>query len=356
MAKRIVIVGAGLVGLASAWALLQRGYAVTLIDRSASGRESSWAGAGILSPLLPWDYPAAVSDICLAAMRAYPDWVAGIAAASGKDPEYWMCGMTILGVQATPTITAWCTAHGMALAAHDDGLRLPGVAQVRNPRLADALRTAILNSGGMLVECCEVLRIETDGLRVQTLVTSAGEMVCDELVIATGAWSGLALPGMSAVPGVKPMRGQMVLFELPPGVLDSVLYHDGFYLVPRRDGHILAGSTVEDAGFDKSTDAETAARLQARAWELLPALADHAPVRHWAGLRPGSPDNIPVMDRHPEFANVYVNAGHFRYGVTMAPAAAEHVADLIEGRTPALDPAPYRWAAITERLAASERA
>lgn len=346
---RCVIIGAGLVGLATAWTLLQRGHAVTLIDRSASGRESSWAGAGILSPLLPWDYPAAVTDLCLASMRAYPDWVAAVAAASDKDPEYWPCGMTLCDTRLTPAIADWCAAHDFPLAATPDGLHLPSIAQVRNPRLADALRTAVERAGGVLIERCDVSHVQTDATRVRALATSAGWIDCDALVIATGAWSGLDLPGVAAVPRVKPMRGQMLLFQMPPGLLDGVLYRHGFYLVPRRDGHILAGSTVEDAGFDKTPDAQTAARLQDQAAALLPALAGHAPVRHWAGLRPGSPDNIPVIDRHPDFANVYVNAGHFRYGVTMAPASAEHVADLIEGRATALPAAPYRWEALATR-------
>jgi glycine oxidase len=132
-------------------------------------------------------------------------------------------------------------------------------------------------------------------------------------------------------------------------MLDTLLYRSGLYLIPRRDGHVLVGSTLEDAGFDKTTDELTRQRLHAEAAELLPALRMLQPVRHWAGLRPGSPDNIPVIDRHPDFDNVFVNAGHYRYGVTLAPASAELLVDLMEGTSPALDPAPYRWQAALER-------
>ena len=121
------------------------------------------------------------------------------------------------------------------------------------------------------------------------------------------------------------------------------------YLIPRRDGHVLVGSTLEDAGFDKSTDAATRQRLHLEAAEQLPALGTIQPVQHWAGLRPGSPGNIPVVDRHPDFDNVFVNTGHYRYGVTLAPASAELLADVMEGQRPALDPAPYRWQAALER-------
>jgi len=141
----------------------------------------------------------------------------------------------------------------------------------------------------------------------------------------------------------------MLLFKLDPGVLDTILYRNGLYLIPRRDGHVLVGSTREDAGFDKSTDGATRQRLHAEAAELLPALASIQPVQHWAGLRPGSPDNIPVIDRHPDFDNVFVNTGHYRYGVTLAPASAELLVDVMEGNTPVLDPAPYRWQAALER-------
>ncbi|MHB8759852.1 MAG: NAD(P)/FAD-dependent oxidoreductase, partial [Thiobacillus sp.] len=99
----------------------------------------------------------------------------------------------------------------------------------------------------------------------------------------------------------------------------------------------------------KSTDAATRMRLHAEAAELLPALKPVEPIRHWAGLRPGSPDNIPIIDRHPDYDNVFVNTGHYRYGVTLAPASAELLADVMEDRTPALDPAPYRWQAALAR-------
>jgi len=141
----------------------------------------------------------------------------------------------------------------------------------------------------------------------------------------------------------------MLLFKLEPGQLDTILVHKGLYLIPRRDGHVLAGSTLEDAGFDKATDPATRRRLHAESARLLPALTRLEPVRHWTGLRPGSPGNIPVIDRHPDFDNVFVNVGHYRYGVTLAPASAELLADLMEGTPPAVDPTPYRWQAALER-------
>jgi glycine oxidase len=358
----LIIIGTGVSGLSAALTLLQRGHQITLLERGTVGHESSWAGGGILSPLLPWDYPEAVSALALRSMAAYADWVAKIEAISQLDAEFWRCGMLALDVAEPEQALAWCAAHGMTAERHcpdtpnlapgictHNPVWLPEVAQARNPRLVAALRAAVLKLGGVIHEHCPATGVEVQGGRVTAVQTATGVFPADSVVVATGAWSGLGLGALAPMPQVRPIRGQMLLFRLEPGVLDTILFRKGLYLIPRRDGHVLVGSTLENAGFDKSTDEATRRRLHAEAAELLPALKDIQPVQHWAGLRPGSPDNIPIIDRHPDFDNVFVNIGHYRYGVTMAPASAELLVDLMEGNSPALDPAPYRWQAALER-------
>ena len=349
-----LILGAGVSGLSTALALLKRGYGVTLLDRGAVGGESSWAGGGILSTLLPWDYPEPLSRLALRSMAAYADWVADIEVRSGRIAEYWQCGMRVLGATQPDTSLSWCKAHGLtAQIMHTntgDSLWLPDIAQVRNPRLVAALRAAVVHLGGVIREHCPATGVLTLGGRVTAVQTAAVDTFpADSVVLATGAWSGLGLAGLAATPQIRPIRGQMLLFKLEPGVLDTILYRNGLYLIPRRDGHLLVGSTTEDVGFDKSTDIVTCQRLHAEAAGLLPVLGSIQPIKRWAGLRPGSPGNIPIIDRHPDFDNVFVNTGHFRYGVTMAPASAELLVDLMEGATPAIDPTPYRWQLALER-------
>jgi glycine oxidase len=362
-----LVLGGGVSGLSSALRLLQRGHKVTVLERATVGSESSWAGGGILSPLLPWDYGQALASLALRSMAAYAGWVDGIQTISGRDAEFWRCGMLALDVTAPEQALSWCSANGMAAERWEStGLRtlspalppqgggsnsvwLPEVAQVRNPRLVATLRAAVEQLGGRTHEHSPATGVLTQGGRATAVQTATDTFAADTVVLATGAWSGLGLAGLAATPQIRPIRGQMLLFKLEPGMLDTILYRRGLYLIPRRDGHVLVGSTLEAAGFDKSTDAATRQRLHADAAELLPALAAIQPVQHWAGLRPGSPDNIPIIDRHPDFNNVFVTTGHFRYGVTLAPASAELLVDVMEDRTPALDPAPYRWQAALER-------
>ena len=359
-----LIIGAGVSGLSVAVSLLQRGHRVTVLDRGNAGGESSWAGGGILSPLLPWEYADAVSAVALRSMAGYSTWLTTIEALAGVEAEFWRCGLLALDIVDVDSAQAWCANRAVAttrdvdltkLSDHhsssgEGALYLPEIAQVRNPRLIAALAAAIKRLGGHIYEQCPVTGIHaTQAGRITAIQSSSQEWSSDCVILATGAWAGNGLDALSPIPHIRPIRGQMLLYKLQPGALETIVYRNGLYLIPRRDGHILVGSTLEDVGFDKTTDMSTRERLHAEATALLPALGSIQPLQHWAGLRPGSPDNIPIIGRHPDFENVFVNTGHYRYGVTMAPASAELLVDLMEEKIPALDPTPYSWGAALSR-------
>jgi glycine oxidase len=356
-----LVIGAGAIGLATALELADRGASVTVLERSRAGGESSWAGGGILSPLPPWSYGPEVNQLSEYSRRLFPDWCGRLHGLSGVDPEYLETGMLVLPPFDQALAADWCARHGWRLemrSGHEFGLArcdeealwLPDVAQARNPRLVESLRGAALARGVKLVESCDVTRVDAGGVGVAKVVTSRGDYSAGTYVIAAGAWTG-DLPGLD-VPGQRifPVRGQMLLFRLAPGSLGTVALREGRYLIPRKDGHVLAGSTTEPVGFDRSTTETARQALLEFAGALLPALNESALLRHWSGLRPGSPDNLPLICRHSIHENLFINAGHFRYGLTMAPGSAKLLADLVEGKAPAISARPYALATEPARL------
>ncbi len=351
MKTNFLIIGGGAIGLTSAITLLEAGYQVTLLDRGTTGNEASWAGGGILSPLCSWDYSDAVTRLTQRSMALFGDAAARLHAATGIDPEYQQNGMLLLPPYQDELATQWCSTHyvalqHVALGDHVEnlsgaGLLLPQIAQVRNPRLLQALRRRVEMLGGNILEQHEALRLELQGDTVSALHTSQGKLSADTYIMAAGAWSRALLGDYAMGLDVHPIRGQILLFKFDAPPFAQILLQENLYFIPRRDGHVLVGSTLEDAGFDKSTTTEAKESLLLRVHALFPEWP--APIRQWAGLRPASPDNIPTISRHPTLANLYANCGHFRYGVTMSFACAELLKNEIENRPQPLQVSEYRW-------------
>lgn len=338
-----MVIGAGALGLATAEALLRQGAEVTVLERGEVGRESSWAGGGILSPLCPWDYPDEVMQLALRGMDLFGDFAESLRRETGIDPEYTCSGMLVLPPLVGRVAQEWCAARGMRVEKQAEGLLLPDVAQARNPRLLQALRARVSQLGGRIVEQCEVKGIVSKAGRVDHLSTTQGDLEADAYIVTAGAWSKVLLGEHALHTNIKPIRGQMLLFKFDTPPLTHILLQGETYLIPRRDGHLLLGSTREDVGFDKSTTREAGEMLLQRGIALLPALRGMPVIRHWAGLRPASPGNIPTIGRHPQLSNLYINSGHFRYGVTMAPASVEVLLNIMNGTPQPFDVTPYLW-------------
>lgn len=353
----ISVIGAGVVGLATALELSAAGMRVRLHGGTELTPPASWAGGGLLAPIHPWQQPPALEALAEWNAAHYPAWVRRLAAQSGVDSEWRRNGLLAFDLSHEAEARAWARRQRRMLEVLDaervqqldpaaraaPALWVADAGQVRNPRLLKALAIAVGRAG---VECRSeaVSRVVCEDGWVRGVNTATGFTAAEVVVICAGAWSAGLCPGVPAPP-IIPMRGQMLMYELPPerapqrNLLDA-----GRYLIPRVDGRVLCGSTVESVGFANGTTGEAAASLAQSAAALCPRLQDLAPVAHWSGLRPGSADGLPYMGAHPEVAGLYVNSGHFRNGILFAPGSARLLADLILDRTPAFDPAAFRLA------------
>ena len=358
MKQDFIVMGAGIIGLATAERLLIEGAAVTVLERGEVGRESSWAGGGILSPLCPWDYADEVTRLTTHGAALFPAWTQALRTATGIDPEYQVSGMLVLPPYDLQAAQQWCTAHQVEVhqanateyagLVSEQALYLPHVAQVRNPQLLRALCSRVAALGGHIIEQCPVRNIVVESGRVQSLATSGGSFSAHGYIVTAGAWSKEVLGKHALQLDIKPVRGQMLLFKFSEPPLRHILLQGDLYLIPRRDGHLLLGSTLEEVGFDKRITIAARDDLLQRAQRILPQLRDMPVVQHWAGLRPASSRNIPTIGRHPQLDNLYLNSGHFRYGVTMAAASAEILLNDIVGRAQPFDVAAYQagWSNI----------
>jgi len=354
----ITIIGGGINGLLLAREFAKAERSVTVIEKHQTGQESSWAGGGILLPIYPWRQAAAISTLIMQSLTLYPRLARELISATGIDAECDACGLLITCNPDLADALAWCQRYDVAVtpgtaaqlhpfSTHaDNPLWLPNISQARNPRLLKALKQDLLQRRVNIIESAELLDVTIKQQRIQRIMTRAGNFAVQQLIMATGAWTGtlwqkLFPAGSLNPPEIYPVKGQMLLYGAPPGLLKFMVLDQDRYLIPRRDGSILAGSTVENQGFDKTTSPAVKQDLNEFAVRLFPPLAQAPLLKHWAGVRPGTAQGIPYIDRHPEIENLAINAGHFRNGLGMAPASAQLLVDLMLHRPPSIAAEPY---------------
>ncbi len=355
----ITIIGGGIIGMLTAREFYSAGASVMIIEKNQLGQESSWAGGGILLPLYPWRQTDAITQLALQSLKLYPTLANQLLEETGLDPEWTSCGLLITKNPDITNAMTWCTSNNINVTAADarffkplktqpnHPLWLPSIAQARNPRLVKSLKQDLINKGITVHEHCALTGVKFDNNRIAAIHTTSGENRVNELIIASGAWTGELFQQLFAEfigeqPQIAPVKGQMLLFDAKPDTLNYMVLDGDQYLIPRRDGKILAGSTVEQDNFNKATTSIAKDQLSTFALNLLPALNNFPLVKHWAGLRPGTRQGIPYIGRHPQLDNLSINAGHFRNGLVMGPASAQLLVDVMLNRITSVAPEPYQ--------------
>lgn len=353
----VVVLGAGVIGLMSAIELAQAGLNVRVVERRLRGREASRAAGGILSPLRPWAEPPAIAALADYSQDHFQELATRLRTRTGVDIQWRRCGMLFLDSDEFDAAHGWADSVGRRLdrlqAAEamilesdvDPGegevLHLPDAAQLRNPRLMDALGMMAQIHGIRISEYAGACGLFVRNGRAEGVITENGVIRGDAVLVAAGAWSGYVLAKAGLWCPVVPIRGQMIWYQVEPDMLRHIVVRQDRYLIPRRDGVIIAGSTLEEAGFSKATTREAARDLHLAAARMMPTLNRQPIQGQWSGLRPRAPEGIPFIGPAPVVDRLFLSVGHFRNGLTLAPASARLVADLIIGRSPAVDPSPY---------------
>src|SRR5713226_263108 len=350
----VVIVGGGVIGLTIARALRQRGVRdVTLIERGRLGAEASWAAGGILGPQIEADQTDDFFQLACASRDLYPAFATALRAETGVDVELDTSGTLYLGFSQKDENELWRRFEwqkhaGLSVELLNAGearalepcisakvccaLRFPKDVQVENRKLLEALATANEKLGVRLSTDCEVRAVRIEQERVCAVETSRGVVSAPIVVLAAGAWTSfINLPGASRIE-IEPVRGQMLCFEARPQIARHVIYSSRGYLVPRRDGRVLAGSTAERAGFDKRVTDEGINGIKSMAIEIAPTIAGLPLVSSWAGFRPRAADDLPVLGPCAGIKGLIYATGHHRNGILLAPITGELIAEtIVEG-------------------------
>jgi glycine oxidase len=355
----VAIAGGGLIGASIALELARAGLRVGIFDRQEPGREASWAGAGILSPAPenPGVIPAV--PLCKASLALYPEFVATVEGISGQNVGFRPSGTVEalfsrdaraelstlialhhgLGLKAEPLCTTDARELEPALSEEMEvGILRPEEASVDNRLLTRAVLDAAQCSGAEIFPGCVVESLWRESgrhPRCSGVVLRNEKIEAAWTVVAAGCFSA-ALKEAGVYAPVRPAKGQMVALRADELKIERVLWSERIYLVPRNDGRILAGATIEYVGFDKEINAGSIEKILSAAIELAPGLATARIEEMWAGLRPDSPDHLPILGP-TDLDGLLIATGHFRSGILLAPITARLIREWITEQRVSVD-------------------
>jgi len=347
----VVVVGGGVIGCAIAYYLRKAGRAVTVLEQGEIGGEASSAAAGLLAPLGSLSGAGPFADLLLASFALFPALVPELEDASGMRLQYEQTGAlrVVRNPKNTPNlrkrVKAWepLGLHMHWLTGEEArqreptlapdvcaGLYVPQESQIQAAQVVQAFAQAAANHGATLRRNTRVTGIQKRNNKVTAITTSPGETItCNHLVIAAGAWAAQWNDWLHIKLPVSPLRGQMLALRQPTPPLHHIIFGEAAYLAPKQDGTVIVGATKEEAGFDKRPTAGGIAWLLNTAIRLMPSLEQSAIERTWAGLRPRTPDNLPILGPAPGWENVTLATGHGSAGIMLSAITGQTITDLV---------------------------
>lgn len=364
----LLIVGGGVIGLSLAYESLKHGLKVALLERGLPGQEASWAGAGILPATGKGAITDPLAQLEKLSAQLHGDWAQALLDETGIHNGYDRCGgihvaRDVESEQSLAEFMEVARAQGIhaeridrdelprlepALAplSRDTNLRtaclIPEEAQLRNPWHLRALESAVRKRGGEILGNAPVRGILFNGNVATGVETDRDKLHAGAICVTAGAWTGELLGDRIRLPELRPIRGQMVLLKAERRPFQRIINEALRYLVPRDDGHVLVGSTVEDVGFDKRNTAQGVRGLLQLANSLVPNLGDCTVEKYWAGLRPATRDGLPCLGEIAGLKGLFIAAGHFRAGLFLSPGTAVVMSQLIRGDSPEINLSPFR--------------
>jgi glycine oxidase len=375
---KAIVIGGGIIGCSVAWRLAAEGIATTVLERGRVGQEASWAAAGMIAPQAEADGPGPFFDFCMRARDTFEAIVDRLVRDGGVDPEYDRAGILYVALDADERVqlerrARWQRIVGATVEELSGAearrvepmlspevvyaIHMPTNRRTDNRKLTQAYAAAASKAGAEFVEGARVEALALRGECADGAVRQADGVVMDDgsiraadvVVNAAGSWAG-EIRGLEADRvKLRPVRGQIVCFDVTPGAIGPALFSLRGYLVPRRDGRLLAGSTMEEAGYNKSVTLAGLDKIARGAAAIAPALGAAAFREAWAGLRPATRDLLPVLGFSPSVSNVLWAAGHFRSGILLSAITGEIIADLVKGRRPAVELGAFSAARFREQ-------
>lgn len=349
--SEVLIIGSGVIGLSLARALHKKGFRkITILEKGKIGREASFAAAGMLAVQSETDKPDAFFEFCRESNNLYPQFAEELFEETGVDIELDKEGTLYLAFTENDfgeieKRFEWQKKNGLnveklsAIETHKfepfvspdvlGSLFFPDDWQVENRKLIHALEKYAEFNGIEIRENCDVKNLLIENERLVGAETSDEKFFAEKTVLATGAWTSLIKAESFAMPEIKPVRGQIIEFHTAKRLFQKVIYSPRGYLVPRQDGRILIGATVEDAGFDKTISDAAIEFLRENALEIAPSLANLKIHDQWVGLRPFVLDGLPIVGEGSEIENLFIATAHYRNGILLAPITAKILADKI---------------------------